>query len=479
MLPNVLLTNSHEKDQKATLDSTMSTNFTVRRPTPASNDSSDVDSTPTFKVPALPQHVRNNHRASASSPLNPNGKRALAFGDSDDEEDAATEELVVSFDAMGAQRCVIATRLPQSVSSYHSPESFDAFHSAHGDVVKKEQLVIPSIPNKDWRAAARQRKGFKPDNSKIKVGADGSQGAMGTRDTINSGPQQSGLIVYKKRKIEGDAQDVDGDLKMEPKETEEDTSTAEDEAMTDEKRAVNALLAAAKQASEGTPVEEMTLEAIPMPESVDWRQTKSEAEAYREDVATRPDSATLNDYQRVPVSQFGTALLMGMGWKPGQGASKSGKGPIEAHAPKARPALLGLGAKPTDVVEDSKQKGGAKPSKKYIPVIAKEREGSTRNGDSSKSDSRRSERDGDSRGSKDRREYEKPRDRSRDRGNGRDRSRSRERRDHRDGDREKDRDRDYGRSGSHRRDNERRESGRDRARDDKHREDRRDDSRRR
>ena len=454
----------------------MTTNFTVRRPTPASNDSSDVDTTPTFKVPALPQHLRNNQRTGVSSPLNPNGKRALAFGDSDDEDDGTTDELVVSFDAMGAQRWVIASPVPQSTPSYHSPKPFDVFHSAH-QVVKNEPLVIPSIPNKDWRAAARQRKGFKPDESKVKVGVDGSQGGMGTRDSINSGPQQSGLIVYKKRKIEEDAaHDSDGDLKMQPKEEEQTLSQSEDEVMTDEKRAVNALLAAAKQANEGgEAAEEMTLGAIVMPESADWRAAKSEAEAYRDDVATRPESASLEDYQRVPVSQFGTALLMGMGWKPGQGASKSGKGPVEAHAPKARPALLGLGAKPTDVVEDSKQRGGPKPSKKYVPVVAKEREGPVRDGQAPRSESRRSEREGDSRGSKDHREYDKSRDRSRDKGSGRDRSRSRDRRD-----RDRDYDRRDGHSGSSRRDSERRsESGRDRVRDDKHRDKDRDDSRRR
>jgi G-patch domain len=420
----------------------MSTNFTIRRPTPVSNDSSDVDSTPTFKVPALPSHLRNTHKAGANSLLNPNGKRKIAFGDSDDEDDdAATDELVIGFDAMGAQRWV-AAEASQNTFSYHSPKSLHAVHSVQGVAVKSGPLIIPAIPNKDWRAAARQRKGYRPDEGKIKVGVDGSQGGMGTKDAINSGPQQSGLIVYKKRKIE---EDSDGDLKMEAKEEKDLPPKAEDKAMTDEQRAVNALLVAAKQASEGAPMEEMPLEAIPMTDSVDWRQPKSETDAYREDVATRPDSASLEDYQRIPVSQFGTALLMGMGWKPGQGASKSGKGPVEAHAPKARPALLGLGAKPTDVTEGSKsQSSNAKPSKKYVPVIAKERE---KNGDSSRSDSRQSERDIDARESRDRRDYSKSRDRSRERGGGLDRSRSKERRDRRDDERDRNRHHEYDRRG--------------------------------
>ena len=461
---------------KPVLDSTMSTNFTVRRPTPASNDSSDVDSTPTFKVPALPNHLRNSHQVRASSPLNPNGKRKLAFGDSDDEdEDVITDELVIGFDAMGAQRWVVA-QPSQSVLSYHSPKPLHVIHSAQGVAKKSDPLIIPSIPNKDWRAAARQRKGFRPDESKVKVGADGSQGGMGTMDTINSGPQQSGLIVFKKRKIEEDVQDRDGDLKMEAKEEEEGVAPpkTEDEIVTDEQRAVNALLAAARQADEGGAMEELPVAAIPMIDSLDWRRPKSETEAYREDVATRPDSASLDDYRRVPVSQFGTALLMGMGWKPGQGASRSGKGPVEAHTPKARPALLGLGAKPTDVTEsDQSQRRSTKPSKKYIPVVAKERE---RNEESSRDDTWLSDRHSEPRESHDRRDYSKSRDRSRERESRKHRSRSKERRDRREDSRDKNRDRNA-RGDSHsgrkrrdeRREEKRTEDRKDRAREDNYR----------
>lgn len=80
----------------------MSISFTVRRPTPTSNDSSDAE----FKVPTIPQRLLNDQTSRSSSPLNPNGKRTLAFDDSDEEHDEVTEELVVGFDQMGAQRWV-------------------------------------------------------------------------------------------------------------------------------------------------------------------------------------------------------------------------------------------------------------------------------------------------------------------------------------------------------------------------------------
>ncbi|KAG8823945.1 hypothetical protein FRC19_002819 [Serendipita sp. 401] len=84
----------------------MSSNFLIRRPTPASNDGSDVESK-VFKVPAIPQRLQ-DQRSRSGSPLNPNGKRKLNFDDSDEEEDKETEELVIGFDAMGAQRLLSA-----------------------------------------------------------------------------------------------------------------------------------------------------------------------------------------------------------------------------------------------------------------------------------------------------------------------------------------------------------------------------------
>lgn len=322
----------------------------------------------------------------------------------------------------------------------------------------KGPLIIPALPNKDWRAAAKEaaakrRKGYIPDEGKMKTGADGSQGGMGIRDTINAGPQQAGLVIYKKRKLDNDQDsnfDLEGQAKMETDEEEPE----HEEPLSAEQLAVNALLYAAKQANGEAPMDEMPVAAIPMAPSTLSLKGDTETEAYRDDVASRPDSATLDDYKRMPVSQFGTALLMGMGWKPGMGASKTGKGPSEAIVPKARPALLGLGAKPQEVVEGSKS---AKPSKRYVPVMAVAR------GDSSRSDKGGGERSRSDKGS------DRERDREKDRRDGdrRDRDRSERRESDRSRDRpESDRDRDY--------DRRRRDDGRERDRDRDRRDDRRD-----
>lgn len=75
---------------------------------------------------------------------------------------------------------------------------------------------------------------------------------------------------------------------------------------------------------------------------------QNEVRNFRDDVASRPEPATLADYDSVPVEDFGAALLRGMGWKDGQTLkSKYGSTPGGGKPPTAerRPALLGIGAK--------------------------------------------------------------------------------------------------------------------------------------
>lgn len=95
----------------------------------------------------------------------------------------------------------------------------------------------------------------------------------------------------------------------------------------------------------------------------------NESDRFRVDVASRPDSASLADYAVIPVEEFGSAMLRGMGWSEGgrigkraivstNGAVKttargqqnvaraaSGEGFAKPKEVQRRPALLGLGAK--------------------------------------------------------------------------------------------------------------------------------------
>ncbi|CUM63530.1 uncharacterized protein PRCAT00001107001 [Priceomyces carsonii] len=77
------------------------------------------------------------------------------------------------------------------------------------------------------------------------------------------------------------------------------------------------------------------------------------------------------EYEKVPVDQFGAALLRGMGWLPGAKDSKAAKGSLMANRKKG--TLLGIGAKTVEpeLMEDLLARKGAK---FLIPVIKRKKE---------------------------------------------------------------------------------------------------------
>jgi hypothetical protein len=108
-----------------------------------------------------------------------------------------------------------------------------------------------------------------------------------------------------------------------------------------------------------------------------------ETSSFRTDVATRPDQASLDAYNAVPVEEFGAALLRGMGWKEGQtlgrgryDGSSSTAAAAKASVPERRPGFLGIGAKDTS---------GGKGAETEIGAWGKSamRKGSRKNGDNS------------------------------------------------------------------------------------------------
>ncbi|KAJ7078823.1 DExH-box splicing factor binding site-domain-containing protein [Mycena belliarum] len=334
--------------------------FTIRRPTPVSRDaSSGPESDSSFKVPALPRHLTQD--SAPGSPLSRSRTSSPPAGyndpDSSDEDEGLQDELVSSFDAMGAQRLHKSKKAPQG------------------------PLVIPALKNRDWRELARKRRSaaqFVPESARAATGKDGSVGGLGVRDSINSGPVLSGLQVRAKVK------DEEGDVEMvEEQAVEIDVKQEEEE--TEDQRALRAILAGADGASF-----QSAIDVIPT--------LVSEDDAYKQDVEELPDVATLEDYDRVPVAQFGLALLRGMGWKEGTAASrKPGKGLIQPYLPEARPALLGIGAKEREVLDDGSNKksnGNKRPERRYIPVVKQDREGgsSSGRGESSRDDRARSPR---------------------------------------------------------------------------------------
>jgi len=75
-----------------------------------------------------------------------------------------------------------------------------------------------------------------------------------------------------------------------------------------------------------------------------------EEERFKYDLASRPDEADEDAYEDMPIEEFGTAMLRGMGWTPGAAIGLSNKGLIEPIEFVKRPGYrLGLGAQPKDV----------------------------------------------------------------------------------------------------------------------------------
>ncbi|KAL5529718.1 hypothetical protein ACEPAG_5703 [Sanghuangporus baumii] len=385
--------------------------FTVRRPTPVSRQGSSGPDTDGegFKIPTLPKRLTESGRSTPGSPLS-NGRSSrppsrIAEPDSSDEEEEDVDEIVTGFDQFGVQRL-------------------------NGRKKDEGPLIIPALANRDWREIARKRKAaemFAPASGAAKTGADGSVGGLGTKDTINSRPQAVGLVKMEKKT----RMDIDGDTTTLSEEV-TTTEVVKPREETEDDKAIRAILA--KVNGEHDADSELSISAIPV-NGNDWTRPADETDAYRKDVVTRPDPATLDDYERVPVEQFGAALLRGMGWKPGQAASRTRTGPVEPYLPAARPALLGIGAKEREAVDDgSKSKKSARPERRYIPVVKKEREGSGRDyrsAPSSRRTSRSPEPDKRREGKSDR---DKDRTRVRRRDEGRDRDYDYDRR--RDRDRE-------------------------------------------
>lgn len=102
----------------------------------------------------------------------------------------------------------------------------------------------------------------------------------------------------------------------------------------------------------------------------------TEDDAYAIDVATRPDVPTIDDYARVPIDDFGAALLRGMGG--GKSALQKRK-KVEAYVPKARTALLGIGAKSReeafgkDYVKEMDKGMSKRDGMKFVPLQKVER----------------------------------------------------------------------------------------------------------
>jgi len=249
---------------------------------------------------------------------------------------------------------------------------------------RKKELVIAAQKNRDWREESRRKRGRGRDllPAEVRAVKAGQQQHEGGQEVANGGVQAYGLS-FVKTAVRADGKGVehgDGDVQMES--TAKVQVMAGEEAVkpkTEDELALEALLG-----DGGSKKSTMVLPAVPEPPKDhkdgiwDGRADTgiNEDDAFRSDVASRPDSASLEDYAAVPVEEFGAALLRGMGWKEGEVVGKRKDQVSKPRILERRPALLGIGAKevPGGVGDEigawgRAAKGRRKVEKSYNPVL--------------------------------------------------------------------------------------------------------------
>lgn len=311
---------------------------------------------------------------------NPNEKKShAAFGENDDHVNQHNVQLVSGIDL----KTGVSIAHPSVESTEHQPD-------------KKDTLIIQPVPNKDWRnEIVRVRRGdatSRHKKSDIYLPQDQSQ-TENKSDLENLIEQEKKQLTFGlnngTKATETHTTDQD-----QIKEITEEISKAE---LTEDERAREALIKGEPASDLVVPLPQIRPNNYMEDEEEDEElivQTLTEEEAFKKDISHRPDAPDMEAYQRIPVEEFGAALLRGMGWngsdnddslqKTKRSSLQSGyrnQTSSEIDAAIQRPALLGIGAKPmaaAGIPEMGAWGKGAKPgangqSKKqdrvYVPLI--------------------------------------------------------------------------------------------------------------
>ena len=120
-----------------------------------------------------------------------------------------------------------------------------------------------------------------------------------------------------------------------------------DEELTEEEKAAKELLKETKAWQEEQDKEKNPNDNLVIQTQANANGLDSEKAIFEADLESRPDVATAEDYEKIPVQGFGMALLKGMGFKSADGIGGFRKAKIECLDPVIRPKGLGLGATPS------------------------------------------------------------------------------------------------------------------------------------
>lgn len=262
----------------------------------------------------------------------PRRPHQLHADDSDEDERAPIHEEVTGFDtsAGGAIRA-------------------DGLHGG------KRELVIKVESKNNWRdrpgVNVRRPKGknLLPKEVQVQRQAEKEGTVAGTVET--EGPSVSYGLTYA-RPATTTIEDVkNGDVPM--VDVNALAPGEEKKPLTQDEIALQALIRESQGDSERKR-SDLVIESGKRPseqEESEYVSRYDETSSFRADVASRPDPASLDAYNAIPVEEFGAALLRGMGWKEGQPIGKGNYGTaVSATAkaprvPERRPGFLGIGAK--------------------------------------------------------------------------------------------------------------------------------------
>lgn len=301
-------------------------------------------SLPTSKPKPTTQAIPNS--------LNPKKRlhSSLTDSDSDNELDAPSPQLVSSFDHSAGGAIGI-----------NGVEKFKAL------------LVIPRQKNRDWREESRKKKGRNLLPAEVQSSRSDKGSIEKSLEQRDDAPRDFGLTLTKNGGSDGDQDVLMAEAQI-------DTETPQPVTIilkTEDEEAMEALV------GNGAKNSTLVLPALgardQSGDAANGRFTAlvNEDDSFRFDVASRPDSASLEEYAAVPVEDFGAALLRGMGWKEGDVVGRRKSQISKARIVTPRPALLGIGAKevPGGVGDELgawgkvTSKGKRKVDKTYNPVL--------------------------------------------------------------------------------------------------------------
>ncbi|EME39633.1 hypothetical protein DOTSEDRAFT_75323 [Dothistroma septosporum NZE10] len=240
---------------------------------------------------------------------------------------------------------------------------------------KKEEvgpLVIPKMSNRDWKKAANKRKRQKSGLPGDAPGQDANMDQK-MRDVEAADAAKKpkfGLNTFEKSTENGyEAGQTSGNA---PEEAESSLQAQAEQGVaplqkTDDELAMDALM------GKTTADKSLTIAQVGL--------TMTEGDAFQHDYTEAPELPSLDDYARVPVEQFGAAMLRGMGWKDGEGiGSQKGKKLVKdtGKLPERRANLLGIGAKEDKSLASEmgawgRAAKGGKEVKIYNPILLRDK----------------------------------------------------------------------------------------------------------